>query len=279
MARASHATSFPRRVRPASASRTGWPPGFALSPRRRRQAVAARRCVGLIVPEYEALGLVRKMSALERVADRRSRARSTTMLPRTMRSQRDAGESLVSEFAIGAGRFVARRKRDSEVRVAAWVLISAAPQARRADRPREQARCGHPGVDERFAPARAAPPRRRVCARQAASRTSPAKTRGPLTSSSRRPARDKCAMSREGLCERRRRRGPKGPRPVSSLSVASLEAFGLWCRRVAPEPRCPPRGGRASCSRIDRASSSGRAWRAAIRSSRVGSPAPLRTGR
>ena len=193
-------------------------------------------------------------------------------------SAKRRGEPL-SEFAIGAGRFVARRKRDSEVRVAAWVLISAAPQAPRSDRPREQARCGHPGVDERFAPARAAPPRRRVCARQAASRISPAKTRGPLTSSSRRPARDKCAMSREGLCERRRRRGLKGPRPVSSLSVASLEAFGLWCRRVAPEPRCPPQGGRASCSRIDRASSSGRAWRAAIRSSRVGSPAPLRTGR
>ena len=182
MARASHATSFPRRVRPASAARTGWPPGFALSPRRRRQAVAARRCVDLIGPEYEAIGLVRRSppSSGSRIGIEGSL--DDNVAANHALSARRRGKPL-SEFAIGAGRFVARRKRDSEVRVAAWVLISAAPQAPRSDRPREQARCDHPGVDERFAPARRAPPRRRVCARQAASRTSPAKTRGPLTSS------------------------------------------------------------------------------------------------
>ena len=265
-------TSFRRAHRMAARFRT-LPPAPSSS----------RRCAPMCRPHRSRIRGDRRraeMSALERVADRRSRARSTTMLRRTMRSQRDAGESLCPNSRSARGGSSRAERGTARSASPHRVLISAAPQARRSDRPREQARAWPSGRRRTLCSCKALrPPRRRVCARQAASRTSPAKTRGPLTSSSRRPARDKCAMSRKGLRERRRRRGLKGPRPVSSLSVASLEALGLWCRRVAPEPRCPPRGGRASCSRIDRASSSGRAWRAAIRSSRVGSPAPLRTGR
>ena len=71
-------------------------------------------------------------------------------------SARRRGEPL-SEFAIGAGRFVARRKRDGEVRVAAWVLISAAPQAPRSDRLREQARAWPSGRRRTLCSWRAAP--------------------------------------------------------------------------------------------------------------------------
>ena len=182
MARASHATSFPRRVRPASAARTGWPPGFALSPRRRRQAVAARRCVDLIVPEYEAIGVVRKMSALERVADRRSRARSTTMLRRTMRSQRDAGESLCPNSRSARGGS-SRRKRDGEVRGAAsGADLGCATSAAFSSATRASSCVAIRASTNALLLQGLRPPRRRAWARQAASRTSPAKARGPRTS-------------------------------------------------------------------------------------------------
>ena len=125
-------TSFRRAHRMAARFRT--------LPRRRRQAVAARRCVDLIDPEYEAIGVVRKMSALERVADRRSRARSTTMLRRTMRSQRDAGESLCPNSRSARGGSSRAERGTARSASPHRVLISAAPQAPRSDRLREQAR-------------------------------------------------------------------------------------------------------------------------------------------
>ncbi|RBP13091.1 hypothetical protein DFR50_11260 [Roseiarcus fermentans] len=166
MARASHATSFPRRVRPASAARTGWPPSFALSP-----GAVVRPSLRADV-STSSFPNTRRSASCGDVRPRAGRGSAfegsldDNVAANHALSARRRGEPL-SEFAIGAGRFVARRKRDSEVRVAAWVLISAAPQAPRSDRLREQARPCHPGVDERFAPARRAssPPRLRSSGR------------------------------------------------------------------------------------------------------------------
>ena len=139
MARASHATSFPRRVRPASAARTGWPPSFALSP-----GAVVRPSLRADV-STSSFPNTRRSASCGDVRPRAGRGSAfegsldDNVAANHALSVRRRGEPL-SEFAIGAGRFVARRKRDSEVRVAPWVLISAAPQAPRSDRLREQAR-------------------------------------------------------------------------------------------------------------------------------------------
>ena len=79
-------------------------------------------------------------SALERVADRRSRARWTTMLRRTMRSQRDVGESLCPNSRSARGGSSRAERGTARSASPHRVLISAAPQAPRSDRLREQAR-------------------------------------------------------------------------------------------------------------------------------------------
>ena len=131
MARASHATSFPRRVRPASAARTGWPPSFALSP-----GAVVRPSLRADV-STSSFPNTRRSASCGDVRPRAGRGSAfegsldDNVAANHALSARRRGEPL-SEFAIGAGRFVARRKRDIKIGgLTRQILQEAMEQARR----------------------------------------------------------------------------------------------------------------------------------------------------